>query len=269
MRITLYLSKQADLDLYAYFYHVEYRKSTHAKMLLRDYIHRQHIVRIQAPKVTADTWNNVLLPKKITIPIRFGCGDDDLIHYFEDCPNGLRAKCAKSMLRALLAPYMQSAFHYNTVEPYLPYANETVLQPVIQPPADPHGLAYTVQSMQMLMLQMMQMQQGAPMQGMQAMPQEQAPQKPDFMNHRAGWGSPTSAKTTGGAQPENHFLSGLEKEAQKLEDAEVSAGAEKLSGHSFFGMTEAKPTEAGDGGEDEVDGVDDDMVMKLLGVDDY
>lgn len=119
-RILLRLSKITELDLYAYFIHVEYRKSTLVKQLLRDFIRRETTVRIRPPHITYDTFTDASMPKVLTISIQLGPQDKDITDYFADCPNGYRSKCMKSILRIMLAPYTQSAFHREAVEVYIP-----------------------------------------------------------------------------------------------------------------------------------------------------
>lgn len=119
-RILLRLSKITELDLYAYFIHVEYRKSTLVKQLLRDFIRRETTVRIRPPHITYDTFTDASMPKVLTISIQLGPQDKDITDYFADCPNGYRSKCMKSILRIMLAPYTQSAFHREPVESYVP-----------------------------------------------------------------------------------------------------------------------------------------------------
>ena len=119
-RILLRLSKITDLDLYAYFSMVEYRKSTLVKQLLRDYIRKESTVRIQPPHITYDNFTDPALPKILTISVQLNRGDEDIEQYLSDCPNGYRSKCMKSILRILLAPYTQSAFHREPVEVYVP-----------------------------------------------------------------------------------------------------------------------------------------------------
>ena len=119
-RILLRLSKTTDLDLYAYFSRVEYRKSTLVKQLLRDYIRKESTVRIQPPHITYDSFTDPALPKILTISIQLSQQDKDITDYLSDCPNGYRSKCIKSILRILLAPYTQSAFHREPVESYVP-----------------------------------------------------------------------------------------------------------------------------------------------------
>lgn len=129
-RILLRLSKTTDLDLYAYFSHVEYRKSTLVKQLLRDYIRKESTVRIRPLHITYDSFTDPDMPKILTISIQLNEQDKDITDYFSDCPNGYRSKCMKSILRIMLAPYTQSAFHREPVESYVParqyMENETV-----------------------------------------------------------------------------------------------------------------------------------------------
>lgn len=270
MRIVLYLSKNTDLDLYAYFRDLEYRKSTHAKQLLKDYIHRQHTVHIAPPRVTADVWSDTSLPKLLTIPVRFGLEDKDLIDYFSDIPTGLRAKCMKSMLRTLLSPYTQCAFHRDPVEVYIPYENGGMVLPVAKEPEVPNStqaLTCTIQSMQLLMMQMMSSMQP------QAMPQnpqpapapkqekvEEIPPKPEFLNHRPDWGS------------------GMIRENRKNEAPQGIGFPDAISHPVVPGdiphetkipaevLTPAYTSESEDdsGG---VEGSNDDAIMKLFGVD--
>lgn len=135
-RILLRLSKITELDLYAYFIHVEYRKSTLVKQLLRDFIRRETTVRIRPPHITYDTFTDASMPKVLTISIQLGPQDKDITDYFADCPNGYRSKCMKSILRIMLAPYTQSAFHREAVEVYIParqYLDETTDRQSINP----------------------------------------------------------------------------------------------------------------------------------------
>ena len=119
-RILLRLSKTTDLDLYAYFSHVEYRKSTLVKQLLRDYIRKESTVRIRPLHITYDSFTDPDMPKILTISIQLNEQDKDITDYFSDCPNGYRSKCMKSILRIMLAPYTQSAYHREPVESYVP-----------------------------------------------------------------------------------------------------------------------------------------------------
>ena len=139
-RILLRLSKTTDLDLYAYFSHVEYRKSTLVKQLLRDYIRKESTVRIRPLHITYDSFTDPDMPKILTISIQLNEQDKDITDYFSDCPNGYRSKCMKSILRIMLAPYTQSAFHREPVESYVParqyMENETVN------PANPYPNGY-------------------------------------------------------------------------------------------------------------------------------
>ena len=139
-RILLRLSKTTDLDLYAYFSHVEYRKSTLVKQLLRDYIRKESTVRIHPLHITYDSFTDPDMPKILTISIQLNEQDKDITDYFSDCPNGYRSKCMKSILRIMLAPYTQSAFHREPVESYVParqyMENETVN------PANPYPNGY-------------------------------------------------------------------------------------------------------------------------------
>ena len=139
-RILLRLSKTTDLDLYAYFSHVEYRKSTLVKQLLRDYIRKESTVRIRPLHITYDSFTDPDMPKILTISIQLSEQDKDITDYFSDCPNGYRSKCMKSILRIMLAPYTQSAFHREPVESYVPVRqymeNETVN------PANPYPNGY-------------------------------------------------------------------------------------------------------------------------------
>ena len=139
-RILLRLSKTTDLDLYAYFSHVEYRKSTLVKQLLRDYIRKESTVRIRPLHITYDSFTDPDMPKILTISIQLNEQDKDITDYFSDCPNGYRSKCMKSILRIMLAPYTQSAFHREPVESYVPVRqymeNETVN------PANPYPNGY-------------------------------------------------------------------------------------------------------------------------------
>lgn len=139
-RILLRLSKTTDLDLYAYFSHVEYRKSTLVKQLLRDYIRKESTVRIRPLHITYDSFTDPDMPKILTISIQLNEQDKDITDYFSDCPNGYRSKCMKSILRIMLAPYTQSAFHREPVESYAParqyMENETVN------PANPYPNGY-------------------------------------------------------------------------------------------------------------------------------
>lgn len=135
-RILLRLSKITELDLYAYFIHVEYRKSTLVKQLLRDFIRKETTVRIRPPHITYDTFTDASMPKVLTISIQLGPQDKDITDYFEDCPNGYRSKCMKSILRIMLAPYTQSAFHREAVEVYIParqYLDETTDRQSVNP----------------------------------------------------------------------------------------------------------------------------------------
>ena len=139
-RILLRLSKTTDLDLYAYFSHVEYRKSTLVKQLLRDYIRKESTVRIRPLHITYDSFTDPDMPKILTISIQLNEQDKDITDYFSDCPNGYRSKCMKSILRIMLAPYTQSSFHREPVEFYVParqyMENETVN------PANPYPNGY-------------------------------------------------------------------------------------------------------------------------------
>lgn len=123
MQITLRLSRFNDLDLYAYFMGVEYRRSTLVKQLLRDYIRREHTVRLEAPNISAQTFTDPAIEKQITIPVTLGKSDEDIIQYLSDCPNRMRGKCVKSILRMMLAPYTQCAYHFSPVTPYAPYCD--------------------------------------------------------------------------------------------------------------------------------------------------
>lgn len=177
-RILLRLSKTTDLDLYAYFSHVEYRKSTLVKQLLRDYIRKEATVRIHPLHITYDSFTDPDMPKILTISIQLNEQDKDITDYFSDCPNGYRSKCMKSILRIMLAPYTQSAFHREPVESYVParqyIENETVN------PANPYPNGYP---------QMGQFPYPYPypypypmMYGMQYMPQT-TPQAADVASH--------------------------------------------------------------------------------------
>ena len=268
MRIVLYLSRHADLDLYAYFRDVEYRKSTHAKQLLRDYIRKQQTVPVSPPRVTADTWSDTSLPKKLTIPIRFGQEDGDLIRYFEDIPSGLRAKCAKSILRALLAPYVQCAFHRDPVDIYVP---DVKTQPVVrQPPVSDASnndsvIACTMQTMQMMM-QMMMSQQSAETDKKTAVTQPAqtpVPKKPVFLQHRPQWSDAP-------ANPPADIAADITMPEIPLPMPQTQTPEPAVTPVASSPVTEPDNTDSGSSGDENIGGIegsDNDKLMQLFGAD--
>lgn len=275
MRIVLYLSRHADLDLYAYFRDVEYRKSTHAKQLLRDYIRKQQTVPVSPPRVTADTWSDASLPKKLTIPIRFGQEDGDLIRYFEDIPSGLRAKCAKSILRALLAPYVQCAFHRDPVDIYVPDVKTqpvTRQSPVSDMANNDSVIACTMQTMQMMM-QMMMSQQSADIgktdkKTAVAQPtQAPALEKPVFLQHRPQWSdapaNPPTDITADITMPEIPLpMPQTQTQVQVPEPASQPVAPPPVA--------EPDNTDSGNGVDENIGGIegsDNDKLMQLFGAD--
>lgn len=251
MRIILRLSKNADLDLYSYFRDVEYQKSTHAKMLLRDFIYKQHTVRIRPPRVTADAWQDATLPKGITIPIYFGLKDSNLEEYFFDVPSGLRVKCAKSMLRAILAPYTQCAFHCNGTTETVTYPEASMAATTY---ANESSLSYAIQTMQMMMQTIMMQKDARTMETFQGMP--------PFMNHRPDFSSTTLSESASEppASLSGSLFSELEQECERLETKHENMTIPVQ-------MPVIAPKLQGDTGVDATDNDADDTLMKLFGVD--
>ena len=111
MTISLYISKHADAELFAYFHCFPFKKSTFIKEVLKDYLCQTHRARPQMLSMTYEEY--LALPEKsLVIPITISSRhEQELIDFLEDCPRGMKSSCIKSLLKGALAPFSQSIYH--------------------------------------------------------------------------------------------------------------------------------------------------------------